>query len=90
MKIYFKQKPMPNKGVSLIMQKCTTLNNRNIARMAVGWSPGRDEAAALRDEFDRLNCRHHFLVAKPARREPMPKACEAILYSISFYAFEGK
>ena len=58
--------------------------------MAVGWSPGRDEAAALRDEFDRLNCRHHFLVAKPARREPMPKACEAILYSISFYAFEGK
>ena len=81
---------MPNKGVSLIMQKCTTPNNRNIVRMAVGWSPGRDEAAALRDEFDRLNCRHHFLVAKPARREPMPKACEAILYSISFYAFEGK
>ena len=59
-------------------------------RMAVGWSPGREAAAAMRDEFDRLGCREHFLIAKPARRAPMPKACEEILYSISFYAFEGK
>ena len=58
--------------------------------MSIGWSPGPDRAAEMREIFDRLNCRERFLNAKPSRLEPMPKDCEEILYSISFFAFEGK
>lgn len=58
--------------------------------MSIGWSPGPDRAAEMREVFDRLNCRERFLNAKPSRLEPMPKDCEEILYSISFFAFEGK
>ena len=58
--------------------------------MSIGWSPGPDRAAEMREIFDRLNCRERFLNAKPSRLEPMPKDCEEILYSISFFAFEGE
>ena len=58
-------------------------------RMSIGWSPGTDQAAEMRDLFERLGCRKSFLDAKPSRRDPMSKDCEDILYSISFFAFEG-
>ena len=59
-------------------------------RMAIGWSPGPEEAQQFRNDFEVLECRKHFLTAKPARKDEMPKRCEEILYSISFFTFEGK
>ena len=38
-------------------------------RPTAGWSPGPEKAAALREEIERLNCRQHFITAKPARQE---------------------
>ena len=61
-----------------------------ISRMSIGWSPGPDEAAEMREMFDRLGCREHFLDAKPTRTLPMPRECMDILYSISFFVNEGK
>ena len=44
----------------------------------------------MREMFDRLGCREHFLDAKPTRTLPMPRECMDILYSISFFVNEGK
>ena len=53
-----------------------------------GWFPGPEEAARERDLFESLGCRHHFMMAKKARTDPMPKDCERLLYSISFLTFQ--
>ena len=53
-----------------------------------GWFPGSEEAQRERDLFDNLGCRQHFMIAKKARIDPMPKDCERLLYSISFLTFQ--
>ena len=53
-----------------------------------GWFPGSDKAAEYRDLFENLECRKHFLQAKPGRTEEVPKDCEKLLYSISFLTFQ--
>ena len=53
-----------------------------------GWFPGEEEAQRERDLFESLGCRQHFLAAKKARTDPMPKDCERLLYSISFLTFQ--
>ena len=53
-----------------------------------GWFPGADISEKNREEFERLECRKHFMQAKPGRTGPMPKECERILYSISFLTFQ--
>ena len=56
--------------------------------MMEGWFPGKEIAEIERSEFERLDCRRHFLQAKPGRTDPMPKGCERLLYSISFLTFQ--
>ena len=56
--------------------------------MMEGWFPGREIAENDKAEFERLECRRHFLQAKPGRMDPMPKECERILYSISYLTFQ--
>merc|ERR1719431_403143 len=43
----------------------------------------------MRQDFDDLECEQIFMMAKPGRQAKLPKRCEEILYSISFFAFEG-
>ena len=62
------------------LKKCRDAKKKNVAwpaliilffyvRPTAGWSPGPEKAAALREEIERLNCRQHFITAKPARQE---------------------
>ena len=53
-----------------------------------GWFPGSDKAAEYKDLFESLECRKHFVQAKPGRTEEVPKDCEKLLYSISFLTFQ--
>ena len=53
-----------------------------------GWFPGREVAQMERELFENLGCRQHFMIAKKARTDPMPKDCERLLYSISFLTFQ--
>ena len=53
-----------------------------------GWFPGEEVARRERELFDSLGCREHFMIAKKARTDPMPKECERLLYSISFLTFQ--
>jgi len=68
---------------------CQHLKQLSADRMSTGWSPGPERATELREQFDRLGCASHFSIAQSAREAEMPKDCENILYSISFFAFEG-
>merc|ERR1711892_580693 len=63
--------------------------NQQYASTMDGWFPGREKVQWYRDEFDRLECRRHFLQAKPSRMAPIPKECEGLLYSISLLTFQG-
>ena len=57
--------------------------------MALGWTPSPDQVKQMRQDFDDLECEQIFMMAKPGRQAELPKRCEEILYSISFFAFEG-
>ena len=55
-----------------------------------GWYPGDELVRQNREDFDRLDCRRHFLQAKPSRMpDAVPEECMRILRSISFLTFQG-
>ena len=55
-----------------------------------GWYPGDEKVQKDRAEFDRLDCRRHFLQPKPRRMpDAVPEECMRILKSISFLTFQG-
>ena len=55
-----------------------------------GWYPGDEQMRQNRDDFDRLDCRRHFLQPKPSRLpDAVPAECMRILKSISFLTFQG-
>jgi len=76
-------------GMSLEPEDTYSYNKGSDDLMMQGWFPGREKVEWDRSEFERLDCRRHFLQAKPGRLDPMPKECERILYSISFLTFHG-
>ena len=55
-----------------------------------GWYPGDEQVRQDRADFDRLDCRRHFLQPKPRRMpDAVPEECMRILKSISFLTFQG-